>query len=259
MKPDSSRFDQLVNNGLEMANRFTGWDFSALHGRWDEVEPPWSYRQMVQQRIDSADSLLDMGTGGGEFLASLERRPATTYATEGYAPNVPVARQRLEPLGVRLLPMADEASLPLASESCQLIINRHEYYWPPEVIRVLKPGGLFLTQQAGALDGQEINNFLNAPADQGLDSWSMESEVKALEDAGLEVLQQRESWQDSVFYDIGAIVFFLRVIIWQIPDFTVERYRPQLLALHRQIEREGRFVATSHRFLIEARKPGTSY
>jgi hypothetical protein len=40
-----------------------------------------------------------------------------------------------------------------------------------------------------------------------------------------------------------------------VPDFTVNRYRDQLRQAHRQILAEGRFVARSGRFLIEARKP----
>ena len=48
---------------------------------------------------------------------------------------------------------------------------------------------------------------------------------------------------------------FLRLVVWIVPGFTVERYRAELRALHDRIRVDGRFVATSHRFLIEARKP----
>jgi hypothetical protein len=50
-------------------------------------------------------------------------------------------------------------------------------------------------------------------------------------------------------------VHFLRKVVWTVPDFTVERYRERLCALHELIERDGRFVAHSQRYLIEARKP----
>lgn len=56
------------------------------------------------------------------------------------------------------------------------------------------------------------------------------------------------------FFDIGAIVYFLRKVIWTVPDFTVDRYRERLRELHKQIEAEGKFVANSSRVLIEARK-----
>ena len=37
------------------------------------------------------------------------------------------------------------------------------------------------------------------------------------------------------FYDIGAIVFFLKIIAWQIPDFSAGKYRDPLAALHQHI------------------------
>jgi hypothetical protein len=57
------------------------------------------------------------------------------------------------------------------------------------------------------------------------------------------------------FFDIGAVVYFLRKVIWTVPDFSVDRYRDRLRELHRLIEDEGRFAAHSSRLLVEARKP----
>jgi hypothetical protein len=72
---------------------------------------------------------------------------------------------------------------------------------------------------------------------------------------GLEVVDVREEALRCAFDDIGAVVYFLRLVVWIVPGFTVERYRAELRALHDRIRAEGPFVATSHRFLIEARKP----
>ena len=60
----------------------------------------------------------------------------------------------------------------------------------------------------------------------------------------------------SHFYDIGAVLFFLKIIEWQIPEFTPQRYRERLLAMHRHISEFGAFEAKAQRFLIQARKPG---
>ena len=57
------------------------------------------------------------------------------------------------------------------------------------------------------------------------------------------------------FFDIAAVIVFLRKVIWIVPGFTIDKYRDQLLALHQRIEADGPFVAHSQRFLIEARKP----
>jgi hypothetical protein len=57
------------------------------------------------------------------------------------------------------------------------------------------------------------------------------------------------------FFDIGAVIYFLRKVIWTVPDFTVERYLDRLRELHRQIEADGRFVAHATRVLVDVRKP----
>jgi hypothetical protein len=57
------------------------------------------------------------------------------------------------------------------------------------------------------------------------------------------------------FFDVAAVIVYLRKVIWIVPGFTVDRYRDRLLALHQRIETLGRFVAHSQRFLVEAHKP----
>lgn len=70
------------------------------------------------------------------------------------------------------------------------------------------------------------------------------------------VTELRHERPRTVFYDIGAVIYFLRLVVWTVPDFTVEKYRDELLELHRRIERDGGFVTSASRFLIEAVKPG---
>jgi hypothetical protein len=68
------------------------------------------------------------------------------------------------------------------------------------------------------------------------------------------VLDAREESMPVVFFDIGAVVYFLRKVIWTVPDFTVEKYRDRLRLLYERIEKDGSFTSHSKRFLIEARK-----
>lgn len=58
------------------------------------------------------------------------------------------------------------------------------------------------------------------------------------------------------FFDIGAVIYFLRKVVWTVPDFTVDAYRERLRELHERIEARGPFVTHSSRVLVEARKPG---
>jgi hypothetical protein len=56
-------------------------------------------------------------------------------------------------------------------------------------------------------------------------------------------------------FDVAAVVYLLRKVIWWVPDFTVERYRDKLAELHVRVEAGGPFIAHSSRHLIEARRP----
>ena len=58
----------------------------------------------------------------------LQPFPSTIFATEGYAPNVPIARKKLEPLGVTVVEVTDDTALPFQDGQFNLIINQHESY-----------------------------------------------------------------------------------------------------------------------------------
>ncbi|MFE2108866.1 SAM-dependent methyltransferase, partial [Kitasatospora sp. NPDC059463] len=73
--------------------------------------------------------------------------------------------------------------------------------------------------------------------------------------AGLEVVDLRSERLRVEFLDIGAVVWFLRKVIWMVPGITVEAHWARLRELDALIRAEGPFVAHSARFLIEARKP----
>lgn len=80
-------------------------------------------------------------------------------------------------------------------------------------------------------------------------------ERRGAEHAGLTVERCDLERPRTAFYDVGAVVYFLRLVPWIAPDFTVPRYRDRLLALHELIERAGVFETTASRTLVQATKP----
>ncbi len=246
-------FERLIAEAL--AQDFSGWDFSWLEGRWEEDDLPWDFCKIVFERSRSVQSLLDMGTGGGEMLSTLVPFPPQTWATEGYPPNVPVAQARLAPLGCWVVAVdGEDDKLPFKDATFDLIINRHESYAPKEVRRILKPGASFITQQVGGRHTIRLNEWLQETVDYEYADWALEKAVHQLEDAGFQILDAREAFPGKRFFDIGAVVFYLKIIAWQIEDFSVERYYDKLAALHNEIQTRGAFEASSHYFYIEARK-----
>ena len=246
-------FDTLVAEASEAA--FAGWDFSWLDGRWIEGPIPWDYRELVMARFEGVQSLLDLGTGGGELLASMAPLPADTWATENYPPNGPIARARLEPLGIRVVIDVPDDALPFPDDAFDLVIDRHESYDPTEVFRILKPGGRFITQQVGGQDNLRLNELLQNEVWFEFADWEPAAAVSELEAAGFQITDRMEAGLETQVTDIGAVVYYLRAIPWQIEGFTVEGYRDRLLALHEMMQREGVLTLRSHRFLIEAVKP----
>ena len=248
------RFEQLVTEA--QAADFEGWDFGWLEGRLVQEEPPWHYPEIVRSHFASAHSLLDLGTGGGELLASLVPLPPDTHATEAYPPNQSIARERLEPLGVTIHAIEDKPSLPFADSQFDLVINRHEAYAPEELRRILKPGGTFITQQVGGLDNLELNQALEDQITFPFLDWGLETALTGLYETGFQVARAEKAALRSAFRDIGAVVYYLKAIPWQIEGFDPRTYHDKLVRLHNIIERQGAFIATAHRFLIIAQKEG---
>lgn len=243
-------FEELVNEAL--AAPLKGWDFSWLRGRAAGSDPSWSYTALAGELLRNSASLLDIDTGGGEVLAALAPLPSRSVALEGWTPNLSVARQRLRPLGVEVL-FAPDATLPLGTGSVDVVLNRHGRLESDEVARVLQPGGTLLTQQVGSDDCAAINEALEAPAAYRT-PWNADVAVQGLTTAGLVITDVRQEWPDFYFYDIGALVFQLHAVPWQVHGFTVEHYEAALRRIDAHIRDEGYFRVRAHRFLIQARK-----
>ncbi|MFT3891767.1 MAG: hypothetical protein QM730_09060 [Anaerolineales bacterium] len=107
-------FEQLINEALKQ--EFSGWDFRYLANRWNEASLSWEYPKIVRSHIKPEFCMLDMDTGGGEMLSSFMPLPKNTYATEGYPPNVPIARNRLKPLGVKVIQVWGDDILPFEND-----------------------------------------------------------------------------------------------------------------------------------------------
>ena len=78
-----------------------GWDFSHIEGRYmEEDNLPWDYREEILRYLKPEMRILDIDTGGGEFLLSLNHPYSNTAATENYPPNVDLCQETLLPFGI---------------------------------------------------------------------------------------------------------------------------------------------------------------
>jgi SAM-dependent methyltransferase len=214
----------------------------------------WSYGSIVLVQIRHAKALLDIGTGGGELLASFRPLPAITCATESYRPNISVAKRKLEPLGVRVFrTKKEEGPLPFQDATFDVVIDRHASYIPSEVFRVLKSGGLFTTQQVGDSNEHRIRKMLGA--EEFLPPrWNLRFASRQLRRAGFRIDFEREEYPSRRFYDVGAIVYYLKAVPWVIPDFSIRKYFKALILLNREIGLKGYVEVRNHRFVVVGQK-----
>ncbi|OUC99771.1 class I SAM-dependent methyltransferase [Streptosporangium minutum] len=232
-----------------------GWDFSWLDGRATEERPSWGYARLLGERMAQASAALDVETGGGEVLAGVPRLAPRTVATESWPPNLALATARLRPRGVTVVATGDERRLPFGDGVFDLVTSRHPVTtWWEEISRVLQPGGTYFSQQVGPRTAMRLTEFFMGPQPAG-SGRDPERAGAAAEAAGLEVRDLRMESLRMTFHDIGAVIYYLRKVIWIVPGFTVDRYRTELKALHDRIQADGPFLAHTTRFLIEARRP----
>lgn len=264
----TEEFERLVDEGRRAP--FIGWDFSWLKGRAKEEQPPWGFPSEAATLLAGSGSALDIDTGGGEAFAALAPFSGRVIATEGYEPNIAVAASRLRPLGVHVVgtesapdnveqyplrearPSSTSSHLPFRDAAFDLVLNRHSSYWPYEVARVLSHQGTFLTQQRSVGNAAFMRLFGLALPDTA--EFDLAFAVGQLEQEGFAVERAEEAQTPMRFFDIGALVFYLRAVPWVVPGFDVRAHREVLLRLHQQIHTAGQLTLAGHHMLIQARK-----
>jgi SAM-dependent methyltransferase len=255
MQAMSRTFEDLVADAESVS--VDGWDFSWLDGRATEERPSWGYQRLMSQRLASVSAACDVDTGGGEVLAGAAIFPPTMVATESWPPNAALATKLLHPRGVVVVVTRDQAWLPFADGAFDLVTSRHPIAvrWG-EIERVLRPGGTYLAQQIGPGTVSELVEHFIGPQPQKWADCHPDTQRAEAQAAGLQIVDLRMERTRCEFFDIGAVIYFLRKVVWTVPDFTVQRYRERLRELHERIEAEGPFVTHSSRVLVEASKPG---
>jgi SAM-dependent methyltransferase len=259
----SADFERLIAEAESQP--FSGWDFSFLNGRYLEGRFSWDFAQELHGLVQHARSMLDLGTGGGEFLSSLAPLPTTCAATEGFRPNLHVACARLAPIGVGIVctfcgdndmePQRGE--LPFRDGAFDLVMDRHESFVPKEVARSLRKGGIFVTQQVGEDNNAELREFFgksSALPKKGKMPWNLARAVRDIESTEMRILQKKGETVSSRFLDVGALTYHLKAIPWEVPGFSPRREMEKLREADRRIRKNGSFNVTSSRFYIQARR-----
>lgn len=232
-----------------------GWDFSHIYGRYEEEKDlPWDYEKIVRGYLSPDMKMMDYDTGGGEFLLSLKHPYDKTSATEGYAPNVEICKDKLLPLGIDFRECQNPNDIPFEDDSFDIMINRHGEFAPTEIFRLLRKNGVFITEQVGGDNERDLVEMVLEGTKKPFPDLNLKTQQKKFEEAGFKILRAEEAYRPIYFYDVGAFVWFAHIIEWEFPNFSVDKCLKQLLRMQEEVDKNGFVQGTIHRYLIVATK-----
>ena len=221
-----------------------GWEYD-YGGRIRLEPPPWDFPGRMLERCRAAASLLDMGTGGGEWLSRLPYRPPLTVATEGWAPNLEIARGAWSPWAsawsrwrARRTTIA-RAGRAMAAGRCRSPMAPST--WSATATSPIchrrsggcwRPAAVFTQQVAGDFN-REFYALLGEPAPTPeAPHWNLGFARAQLEAAELPPVAGGEGWEVLHFADVGALAWYLLNLPWVFPGFSFRRHRERLRGLH---------------------------
>ena len=122
------------------------------------------------------------------------------------------------------------------------------------MFRILKPNGLFITQQVGAYNNQDLATFFDPNHVNQFPEMKLDKSVNRLMENGFEIIKSNECYPTLKFYDLGSIAYFAKIIEWEFLNFSVDKHFDKFLILQDIINEKGYITSTEHRFMIIAKK-----
>lgn len=122
--------------------------------------------------------------------------------------------------------------------------------------RVLKKEGVFITQQIGCLNNRELSRVFIEGFELPYKDNHLNIQQNQFVKSGFEVLENIECFPEITFFDIGALSFFCKIIVWEFPGFSVEKYYKELLKRHKKCEEDGFIKSKEHRYMLVCKMMG---
>ena len=142
----------------------------------------------------------------------------------------------------------------LRIKSFDIIINRHGDFNVQETYRLLKNKGMFITEQVGGDNDRDLVEMVLPGTQPPFPHMNLKEQKKIFEEAGFRTICAKEAYRPILFYDVGAFVWFARIIQWEFPGFSVECCFEKLVEMQKILEKNGEIQGTIHRYLIVAEK-----
>jgi SAM-dependent methyltransferase len=250
--------DELRQLAAEVAPR-RGWDFSRMRVSRDPA--PWEFLDVVRRYLRSSDHVLDVGTGGGEHFLELAPDFASGIGIDPDPAMIAVARENTPASLAERVSFIEGAAeaLPVPDATFDLVLNRHAVVGVDEIVRVLRPGGYFLTQQVGVQNTFNIATLFGVGPGMGGVQSDPEQEVPALAEAfqlqGFALTAYGTYNVPYFFQDAASLLFWIQVVGIP-PDFDIERHWREVNYLLTEYMTPRGVETNEHRELLIVRAPG---
>ncbi|WP_242850147.1 hypothetical protein [Clostridium polynesiense] len=83
---------------------------------------------------------------------------------------------------------------------------------------------------------------------------TLDNILKELEKSFFEALYAEEFFPYLRFKDVGAVVYYAKIIQWEFPNFSVDNCFQGLFRLNEELKAKGYIESIEHRFIIVCRK-----
>lgn len=239
----------------EAMGKVNGWEFSQVRVLADRAD--WEFNEEVIKASNRTDSLLDIGTGGGENLLKIASFVKQAVGIDLSIGMIGSAIENLERSGqknVHFQHMSSE-ELQFPADSFHIVTSRHAPFGSLEVARVLKKGGMFLTQQVSEGDKQNIKNaFGRGQSFTDADGTLKEKYRQELKNAGFSKVQTYD-YNVLEYYERPEDLLFLLKHTPIIPHFGEDDKDLKIWKAFVENNQTVKGICTnSKRFLIKAVK-----
>jgi len=231
--------------------RRKGWDFSRMNTSHPAM--PWEYVSVVRSHLRATDTVIDIGTGGGERLLELSSDARQLLGVDPDPEMIGRARELAAGKGATSVHFETGTGAEVL-EQFDVVIDRHAPFETKVVHRLLRPGGRFVTQQVGEHNMKNVRDAFQLEAN-AFAPMSTEMFVQA----GFLVERFDEYDVDYVIRDMDSLVFWLQALDVAHSDFGGFDSEKDADAINRllssSLTADG-VVTNEHRYLLLATKLG---
>lgn len=234
-----------------LVGRRNGWDFSRMHT--SHPATPWEYLSVVRGHLRTTDTVIDIGTGGGERLLELSTDARQLLGVDPDPEMITRARELAADKGITSVHFETGTGAEIL-EQFDVVIDRHAPFETQVVHRLLRPGGRFVTQQVGEHNMRNVREAFQLEANA-----SAPIGPEMFVQTGFIIKRFDEYDVDYVIRDMDSLVFWLQALDETHSDFGGFDSEKDADAINRllstSLTADG-VVTNEHRYLLVAAKRG---